>query len=287
MRSEAPPPSGFHRPARRRFGQNFLVAPAAAERIVAALDPEPGEPVLEIGPGRGAITEPLVARAGRIAAVEVDRDLARELRSRFDPERLVLLEGDALRLDLADALRALGRDPDGRLAVAGNLPFNISKPFAAKMVRERARIGRAVLTFQREVADRILAGPGSKAYGPISVLAGFAFRIESLFDLPPGAFRPRPRVVSTVTRWIPRRDGGLDPLLEDRLRACLAACFGRRRRTLLANLREAVPGGAPRAVALLEAAGLPPDARAEAVPPSGFLALASEWPEGGARAGTL
>ncbi len=278
MRSDAPPPERPRRVARRRFGQNFLAGEGAAERIAAALDPAPGEAVLEIGPGRGAITAPLVARAGRIAAVEVDRDLARDLRSRFGPDRLVLLEGDALRIDLAEVLRALGLDPGGRLAVAGNLPFNISKPFAAKMVRERGRVGRAVLTFQREVAERLLAAPGSKDYGPISVLAGLAFRIERLFDLPPAAFRPRPRVVSSVTRWIPRCEPGLDPDIEERLRAALAACFGRRRRTLLANLRESLPGGAPRALELLSAAGIAPGARAETVPPSGFLALASGWP---------
>src|SRR5262245_47286487 len=144
---------------RRRFGQNFLVDSRAVERIVGALDPHPGESVVEIGPGRGALTGALLARAGRLAAVELDRDLARLLRERFDPDRLVLFETDVLRIRLAQIAQGAGFAPDARLVLAGNLPFNVSKPVAMKLVRERHEVDRAVLTFQREVALRLTAAP--------------------------------------------------------------------------------------------------------------------------------
>lgn len=265
--------------ARRRFGQNFLVDPRAAARIVGLLAPRRGEGVLEIGPGTGALTGPLVEAAGRVAAVEVDRDLAARLRARFG-ERLVLLEGDVLDQDFARIAAALGASAGAGLAVAGNLPYNVSKPIALKLVSERAAISRAVLTFQREVAGRLTASPGSKDYAPITVLAGRAFRIERAFDLPPGAFRPAPKVVSTVTTWTRREAADLTDDLERRLRSCLAVAFAHRRKTLLANLRSALPGGEDTARALLVAAGLDPGDRAEAVPADGLVALARLWEPG-------
>jgi len=281
MRSEAPPNTGRadRRRPRRRYGQNFLVSPEAAKRIVEALAPSPAEAVLEIGPGRGAITEPLLARAGRIAAVEIDRDLAAVLRDRFPPPTLTLLERDVLTVSFAEVLLALGGSRDGRLAIAGNLPYNISKPFAMKLVRERARVDRAVLTFQREVADRLLASPGSRDYGPLAILSGLVFEITRLFDLPPSAFRPRPKVVSTVTRFVPRRAGQEDSGLPGRLSAVLAASFGSRRKTILANLRAALPGGPRGALELLEGVGIDPGVRAETVRPEEFVRLARSWPE--------
>lgn len=207
-----------------------------------------------------------------LTAVEIDRDLARALRSRYPEERLRLIVGDVKEVAF-DALTAAGP-----LVVAGNLPYNISKPVAMKLVLERGAVGRAVLMFQREVAERLTASPGTSAYGPLTVLAGRAYRIEKLFDLPPGAFTPRPKVVSTVTRWIPA-----DPsiLPEDRvapLRAALRAAFAHRRQTVLKNLRGAVPGGAPAAARLLADAGIDGTKRAEAIEPERFVALAALWP---------
>jgi 16S rRNA (adenine1518-N6/adenine1519-N6)-dimethyltransferase len=281
MRSETHPTPAPARPrrARRRFGQHFLTSRDAAERIAEALSPVPGEAVLEIGPGAGAITAPLLERAGRIAAVEIDRDLAADLGARFPAPDLLILERDVLEVSFREVLLALGRAEGERLAIAGNLPYNISKPVAMKLVRERESIDRAVLTFQREVAERLLASPGSRHYGPLTVLAGLAFEITRLFDLPPSAFRPRPKVVSTVTRFAPRRDIDLGPELEGRLRVCLAASFASRRKTMLANLRAALPGGAEAALALLALARLDSGARAETIPPEGFVNLARLWPE--------
>jgi 16S rRNA (adenine1518-N6/adenine1519-N6)-dimethyltransferase len=253
---------------RKRFGQNFLVDRGAIERIVRELAPDGTEPVLEIGPGEGALTAPLLEASGRLAAVEIDRDLAAALRSRFDGSRFVLLERDVLELDLAAVPAMLGF-PDGTpLAVAGNLPYNISKPVAMRLVAQRASVARAVLMFQKEVAARLTAQPGTKDYGPLTVLAGVAYAIEPRFDLPPGAFRPAPKVVSTVTRWTPR-DGIVPPGLE----AALRAAFAQRRKTVLANLRAALGGEGP-ARAALERAEIDPGARAEQLSPASFLRLA-------------
>ena len=255
-------------PPRRRFGQNFLADRGAVARIVAALDPARAEAVVEIGPGRGALTAALLERIDRLVAVEIDRDLARDLAARYPGDRLTVVEGDVLEVPLASLAP--------RAAIVGNLPYNISKPFAMKMVREREAVSRALLMFQREVADRLTARPGTSAYGPLTVLAGESFRIERVFHLPPGAFHPRPKVESTVTRWIPR-EGASRPE-PDPLAAVLRASFAHRRQTLLKNLRGALAGGEDEARALLERAGLDPRLRAEAIPPEGFVALARVWP---------
>lgn len=264
--------------ARRDLGQNFLVDRHSIERIVEALDPRPGEPILEIGPGRGALTGVLVARVDRMAAVERDGALADTLRRDYPPDRLTVLENDVLKIDLASVAPSLGLPTSTRLVVVGNLPYNISKPIAMKLIRERRAIDRAVLMFQKEVADRLTAVPGTKAYGPLTVLTALTFCIERLFDLRPGAFRPRPKVDSTVTRWHTREMPGFDEAREDALLACLAASFKRRRQTLRNNLRHAL-GSLARAEEILLSAGLEPTLRAEAVPPEGFVRLAERWPD--------
>ncbi len=268
---------------RQRLGQHFLVDGGAIERIVEALGARAGDAVLEIGAGRGALTAPLIRSVGRIAAVELDSDLAVALRQRHDPETLALFEGDVLRLSLADVARALGAGaPDRGLLLVGNLPYSISKRIAQKLIRDRAHIDRAVLMFQREVAENLSARPCSRAYGPLTVLAGQFFEIRSLFDLAPHAFRPPPEVHSRVTLWQRR---ALDPWSagrETRLRRCLAAAFARRRRTIRNNLRAALREG-PAAEALLEAAGVDGRLRAEELDPALFLKLADAWvdPPGG------
>jgi len=264
--------------ARRELGQNFLIDRHAIERIVDALDPRPGEPILEIGPGRGALTGVLVDRVDRMAAVERDGALADALRREHSPDRLVVIEDDVLRVDLATIAPSLGQPASTRLLVVGNLPYNISKPIAMKLIRERRTIDRAVLMFQKEVADRLTAVPGTKAYGPLTVLTALTFCIERLFDLRPGAFRPRPRIDSTVTRWHAREMAGFEERHEEALLACLAASFGRRRQTLRNNLRQAL-GTTARAEEISLAAGLDPSLRAEAIPPDGFVKLAELWPD--------
>jgi 16S rRNA (adenine1518-N6/adenine1519-N6)-dimethyltransferase len=258
--------------ARKRFGQNFLADAGAIRRIVGALAPSSHEDVVEIGPGRGALTDALLAILPRLFAIEIDRDLVARLRSRFSEDRLHLIEQDVLRV----AFHALRRaDP---LVVVGNLPYNISKPFAMKLVDERKDVARAVLMYQREVAARLTATEGTGAYGPLTVLTGRAYRIERLFDLAPGAFRPPPKVVSTVTRWTPREDDALPDALVLPLKAVLRAAFRSRRQTLQKNLRAALSGNEAKAKSLLETAGLDGSLRAEAIPPDGFVALARIWP---------
>jgi len=259
-------------PARKRFGQNFLTDALAIRRIVAALAPAAEENVLEIGPGRGALTDALLEAVPAISAIEIDRDLGALLRSRYPEDRLRLIEKDVLDVSF-DALAH-----QAPLVIAGNLPYNISKPVAMKLVLERRAVLRAVLMFQREVADRLTALPESSAYGPLTVLAGRAYRIERLFDLAPGAFRPRPKVLSTVTRWTPREDEALPQYLVAPLKAVLRAAFAHRRQTLRKNLRAALEGDDAAAALLLTKAGLDGALRAEAIPPEGFVALASSWP---------
>lgn len=263
---------------RRRFGQNFLVREDLAARIVDLLAPRPGEAIVEIGPGRGALTSLAVVAAGRLAAVEIDRDLAAALRASFPADRLVVVEADILSVPLHDLAARLGVGPGERLALLGNLPYNISKPVASKLVAERDAVDRAVLMFQREVAARLTAREGSRDYGPLSVLVAFAYDVERVFDLPPGAFRPRPKVVSSVTRWRRSTTRDLPAPLEAPLRAVLRACFAMRRRTLLSNLRAALPGGEGAARALLREVGIEASLRAEALPPEAFGAMAARWP---------
>ncbi len=256
-------------------GQHFLKDRRAIDSIVDALELEPDQPVIEIGPGRGALTAPLIERVGRIAAVEIDSRLADGLRSRFPDESLALVVGDALRTNFPElAIRLVGRATP--VVIAGNLPYGISKPFALKVVRERSAIERAVLMFQTEVAERLTARPGQKAYGPLGILAGRYYRIERLFDLPPRAFSPPPRVRSTVTRWT-HHPGVVDSAdAFARLMACLETCFRRRRQTLRNNLR--VRFAQAETVARLVDAGLDGGTRAEALAPEAFVRLARDWP---------
>lgn len=264
----AEPPFGA---PRRRFGQNFLVDASATRRIVTALAPQPGETVLEIGPGRGALTEALLRAVPSILAVEIDRDLVRFLRDRYPDERVHLIEQDVLDLSLGSLTSS------GPLVVAGNLPYNISKPVAMKLVLERRAVARAALMFQREVADRLTAEPGTRAYGPLSVFCGRAYHVVRLFDLAPGAFRPTPKVVSSVTLWTPRANDALPDDLVAPLRAVLGASFAHRRQTIQKNLRGALPGGDAAARALLCAAEVDGGLRAETIPPEGFVRLALCW----------
>jgi 16S rRNA (adenine1518-N6/adenine1519-N6)-dimethyltransferase len=259
-----------------RLGQNFLVDRNAASRIVDATAIERGEAVVEIGPGRGALTEGLISRAGRIAAVELDESLVRALEARYPPSRLLLVHGDILDVAVNELPARLGR-PGAPLVVVGNLPYQISKPLALRLVGARSVVDRAVLMFQKEVAQRLTARPGTREYGPLGIVTSVAYTVRRLFDLGPAAFRPRPKVASTVTLWHRADGSSLDAGLEARLRLCLGACFARRRQTLRNNLRAAL-GSPQRVEALLEAADLDGSLRAEVLEPERFLQLARLWP---------
>ena len=265
-------------PHKPKLGQNFLVDAQAVERIVAGLGDISGRTVVEIGPGRGALTGALAARAGRVVAIELDRDFAAGLRGQFDPQRatpervppggVTIVEQDVLQFDFAAAAAAAG----GRLRVVGNLPFYITSPILLKLAASHAVLDVAVLMVQREVAERVTAAPGSRDYGLLSVIVQMYGPAEQLFTLPPSAFSPPPKVHSTVFRWrfAPRfAELGID---EGGFLRFLRQAFAQKRKTLNNNLRAA--GVAPAvAAAALASAGIARQARAEAVPVEALAAL--------------
>jgi len=256
-------------PAKPKLGQNFLIDAQAAQRIAAALGELAGRTVVEIGPGRGAITGTLAARAGRVVAIELDRALAAGLREQFEPGRVTVVEQDVLQFDFASAAREAGE----RLRMAGNLPFYITSPILLKLAASHAALDLAVLTVQREVADRVTAKPGTRDYGLLSVTAQMYGMVGQLFTLPPSAFSPPPQVHSTVIRWrfAPRfAELGVQ---EAGFLRFLRHAFAQKRKTLANNLRAAGVAPASAAAALAQA-GIDAQARAEAVP---IEALAALW----------
>lgn len=247
--------------AKPKLGQNFLVDEQAAQRIVAALGEISGRTVVEIGPGRGAITEALASQAGRVVAVELDGELAVALREHFDPAKVAVVEGDVLGFDFGTAAAQAG----DRLRVAGNLPYAITSPILLKLAASHAALDLAVLMVQREVADRVTAMPGTRDYGLLSATMQMYGPVENLFTLPPSAFSPPPKVHSTVFRWrfAPRfEELGV---AEAGFLRFLRQIFAQKRKTLANNLRAA--GEAPEAVTgALAGAGIDLLTRAEAVP---------------------
>jgi 16S rRNA (adenine1518-N6/adenine1519-N6)-dimethyltransferase len=255
-------------PKKPRLGQNFLDDAQAADRIVAALGDCGGRAVIEIGPGQGAMTRTLAARAGRVLAIELDPELASRLRAAFPQESVSIIHEDVLRFDFAAASAATGE----RLIVLGNLPYYITSPILLRLAACHAVLDRAVLMVQREVADRVAAGPGSRDYGLLSVTAQLYGPVEKLFTLAPEAFSPPPEVHSTVIRWrfAPR-------LSELRVEEAgfvqfLRHSFAQKRKTLANNLRAA--GFAPNLIAAaISAAAIDPHTRAEALPLDAFADL--------------
>ncbi|MGH8495153.1 MAG: 16S rRNA (adenine(1518)-N(6)/adenine(1519)-N(6))-dimethyltransferase RsmA [Gammaproteobacteria bacterium] len=248
---------------KKRFGQHFLHDPAALGRIVAAIGPETGDCIVEIGPGRGALTRPLLARLDRLHVIEIDRDLEAGLRAlEPDPRRLVIHIGDALAFDFA----ALGSQ---RLRIVGNLPYNISTPLLFHLLRFSTRIADMHFTLQREIVARMAAPPGSRTYGRLSVMLQAECTIERLFDIGRGAFQPAPAVESAFVRLVPGRTPPLE--LEDPgcFERVVRSAFSRRRKTLR-NALKGIAGADDFA-----AAGIDPGARPETIAPEGFAALAN------------
>jgi len=258
-------------PAKPMLGQNFLVDSEAIQRIAASIGDLTGRTVVEIGPGRGAITAALAARAARVLAVELDPLLAAGLHVEFlldASARVTVINEDALRFDFAAASAAAGE----RLLVVGNLPYGITSQILLKLAASHAALDRAVLMVQREVADRVTAQPGSRDYGLLSVTVQLYGPAQSLFTLPPGAFSPPPDVYSTVFRWrfAPRfNELGVE---EASFLRFVRTAFAQKRKTLANNLRAAGLPPASVAAALAEAA-INPMARAEALPIESFAAL--------------
>ena len=252
-----------------KLGQNFLVDIQAAHRIVAALGEITARTVIEIGPGKGAITEALAARAGHVVAIELDRDLAAGLREQFGSARVTVVEDDVLRFDFAAASARAG----SQLRVAGNLPYAITSPILLKLAASHAALDLAVLMVQREVAERVTATPGTRDYGLLSATMQMYGSVELLFTLPPSAFSPPPKVQSTVFRWrFAPRFAELG-VAEAGFFRFLRQIFAQKRKTLANNLRAS--GVPPETVTCaLAGAGIDPMARAEAVR---VEALAGLW----------
>jgi 16S rRNA (adenine1518-N6/adenine1519-N6)-dimethyltransferase len=228
----SPTPS---RSAKRRFGQNFLVDRKVVDRIVAAVAPRSDETIIEIGPGQGALTAQLVEQTGRVIAIEFDRDLLPSLREKFaGVPNLNLIEGDALATDFCAAIL-----PAHRARVVANLPYNIATAILQRLIEQRACISEMVLMLQREVVDRITAEAGSGERGYLSVMVEAYCETEKLFDVTPRAFRPVPKVWSTVVRLRVRPRIAAEVKDEELLWQIVSAGFAQRRKTILNNLRDA------------------------------------------------
>jgi 16S rRNA (adenine1518-N6/adenine1519-N6)-dimethyltransferase len=255
-------------PTKPKLGQNFLDDAQAVERIVAALGDLAGRTVVEIGPGGGAITGALAARAGSVVAIELDHELALSLRVQFPAEKVRVVEQDVLHFNFAEAAASAGE----RLRLVGNLPYYITSPILLKLAASHAALDVAVLMVQREVADRVTAKPGSRDYGLLSVSIQMYGPAEPLFTLPPDAFSPPPDVHSTVFRWrfAPRFDElGIQ---ESTFLPFVRSAFAQKRKTLANNLRAA--GFSPAAaVAAMAQAAIDPQARAEALSIESLAAL--------------
>jgi 16S rRNA (adenine1518-N6/adenine1519-N6)-dimethyltransferase len=244
---------------RKRFGQHFLER-VWAEKLVQVIAPQPGDVVLEIGPGTGALTRPLAPRVARLVAVEVDRDLAADL-ERTAPRNVQVVTGDFLAVDV----RALFPAESGPIRVVGNLPYNISTPILSRLVAlsDAGRfVSDATVMLQREVADRLAAGPGSRDYGVLSVLVQLHAEISRALVLPPGAFRPPPQVTSAVVRLVFREPAvrPADPRLFEQM---VRALFMQRRKTLANALKPFADTQSRSAAEAVAKAGLDPRRRPE------------------------
>jgi 16S rRNA (adenine1518-N6/adenine1519-N6)-dimethyltransferase len=251
-------------PRRKRFGQHFLHDPAVIDRIVHSLQPQAGQRLVEIGPGRGALTRRLLeSPAASLDAIEIDRDLAGWLRAQL-PQRpgFLLHEQDALEFDFA----ALALERGGRLRVVGNLPYNISTPLLFHLLRNHGALEDLHIMLQREVVARMAAKAGDPDYGRLSVMLAPWARIERLFDVGPGAFQPPPRVWSAVARVTARTEPAFP--VSEHFAAVVATAFAHRRKTLRNALKGLV------SAEQISAVGLDPGARPETFPPEAFNAIA-------------
>ncbi|WP_348729152.1 16S rRNA (adenine(1518)-N(6)/adenine(1519)-N(6))-dimethyltransferase RsmA [Rheinheimera texasensis] len=252
--------------ARKRFGQNFLHDPAVIERIVKAIAPKPGEHLVEIGPGLGALTEPVAERCGHLTVVELDRDLAQRLREHpILADKLTIYQTDAMKFDFSQLMPA-----DGKLKVFGNLPYNISTPLLFHLFEFADCIENMHFMLQKEVVERMTAGHGSKTFGRLSVMTQFFCQAIPVVEVGPGAFKPAPKVDSAVVRLIPRPVAErADVPVAVLNRVCLEA-FNQRRKTLrncFSNFATASD---------IEALGINPGLRPEQLPVSEFIRVA-QW----------
>lgn len=269
-KSNDPYDSPLPRP-KKRFGQHFLTDRNVIRKIAAVARLKPGDCVVEIGPGRGALTEELIASGARVIAIEVDRELAPLLKERFPSDRLDVIEADALKVSLRDVSARLGK----RLKVVSNLPYNISGPMVAKFIDERAAISSMVLMFQKEVARRLVARPGTREYGALSVFSQLYADLKIEFDLSKNLFFPRPEVDSSVVSFrfldVPRVEAA-DPAF---FSSVVKSSFSQRRKTLLNSLKQ-LGMEKEKLLKALELCGIDPRRRGETLSLEEFSRLAME-----------
>ena len=264
---------------RKRFGQHFLRDTGVLDSIVTALGDLTGRTVVEIGPGRGALTDRLVEKAARVVAIEVDRDLVQHLRHRYaDRPHVTILEGDVLDTDL-------GAVAGGPYVLAGNVPYYITTPIIFHALTH-PRPDVAVYLVQKEVAERMAAPPGDKTYGALSVNLQAVTTVDLVRKVPPGAFMPPPAVDSAVVRVRPRAEPVIEAALERRYRSFVLSAFGLRRKQLVRVVRTVAALDAERAAAVVAACGLSPDVRPETLSPESFAALVRALAEIAPPAGT-
>ena len=247
--------------ARKRFGQHFLTDAAIIDAIVAAIAPQPGQVMVEIGPGLAALTQPLVERLGRLAVIELDRDLAARLRQHG---QLDVIESDVLKVDFAQVAVRLSAT---KLRVVGNLPYNISTPILFHLLRYVDHIGDQHFMLQKEVIERMVAAPATSAYGRLSVVLQWRYAMENLLFVPPESFDPPPRVDSAVVRMLPRADAAPVPL--PLLEELVQVAFSQRRKLLRHTLGRWLEARA-------FAGAFDLQRRAEEVPVAEYVALAQQ-----------
>lgn len=249
-----------HRP-RKRFGQNFLQSPQVISSILTAINLNPDDQVVEIGPGQGALTKPLLKHLNALIAIEIDRDLQAYLLTLPEADKkLTLIDADALTVDFSK----LGN----HLIIIGNLPYNISTPLIIHLLHDVAHIDDMYFMLQKEVVDRLTASPGSKNYGRLSVMVQYFCDTEQLFDVPPEVFYPQPKVNSAVVRLTPHTDSPFPYIEFTALEAVVAQAFSMRRKTLANNLKPVMSRIA------LEAAGINPNLRPEQISISEYVQIA-------------
>lgn len=252
--------------ARKRFGQNFLTDEGVIARIAGAIAPRANDHIVEIGPGQGALTDHLVPAGGKVDVVELDRDLVPGLLAAFSVhEGFTLHSADALKFDFG----ALAADGE-RLRVVGNLPYNISTPLIFKLLENAELIQDMHFMLQLEVVERLAAQPGSKAWGRLGIMTQYLCEVEHLFDVPPEAFDPAPKVQSAIVRLAPRQSSPWPECDPVQLRKVVQAAFAQRRKTLRNNLKGIIDAPA------LEVLGIDPGARAETLDLIQFIHITNQ-----------
>ena len=260
---------------KKSLGQHFLKAPQVIHEIITRAGFERDSRVLEVGPGRGALTLPLAGRVKSVFAVEKDPRLAEMLKKTLERagiDNVILVCGDILRLDFHEVVS----DQEGKINVIGNLPYNISSPFLEKIIRNKELIKRAILTFQLELANRLVGSPGNKAYGAMTVLVQYHARLSPLLKIARESFRPRPKVSSMVLEMDFTRPHPTRTEDEEHFRKVVRAAFAQRRKTVLNSLSHTLPSfGTKRILAALEQCSIDPGKRAETLNIDDFIYLSA------------